>query len=327
MIPNIPLSPQQRRQRRNNLLYLCSTAGVSLAIIIYYFIPRGEQGVSEESAPPPTAAPTAPVMDAEATAAAAAEAALAPTGAANGLDALPPSAEADNEAADTPLTEEELAKLPAWQAALSRLPKEQRLAFTTSFSRAKEAYGTEQWTTCLAHLDNCELIYNGSPNVWNLRACALLAGNALEEAEQNINRSLALNPQDGVALMCQSELLMLRRDFRACIPLLERLRALHQGENEHSLRDAFTFHQLLCHLMLRQEMEARALAANLTPLTDSPLYYFSEAAFRVYKGDSQSALESLRSATTVYGDAGTSSYRKWMDKCGLAEKYVRAKRN
>ncbi len=225
-------------------------------------------------------------------------------------------------------TDEELARLPAWQAAFVRLEPQQRVEFAATFTRAKAAYNAEQWTGCLALLDKCEAIFADSPNVSNLRACALLSINELEQAEPCINRSLQLNPNDSVALMCLAELHMLKQDFRRSIDALQRLRNLHQAEGDRALYDAFTFHQLLCHLMLRQEMEARALVAGLSPICDSPLYYYSEAAFCVYRGDGTAALTPLRSASNIFGNGGTtSSYRKWMSKCGLADKYVRNKRH
>ncbi len=244
----------------------------------------------------------------------------------------PAEAAVPDESATSPLndpefSEEELAKLPPWQAGFNRLSKQDRLSYATAFTKAKAAYNVEQWATCLALLNDCELIYNESPNTWNLRACALLGTGALDEAEPHIQRSLALNANDSVALMCQSELLMLRKDYKGSIEVLQKLRRLHHPSTQRALHDAFSFHQLLCHLMLRQEMEARALVADQTPLCDTPLYYFAEAAFRVYNGDSAGAMEPLRSAVNIFGNGGTtSSYRKWMNKCGLADKYVRNKR-
>ncbi len=313
MNPRIPLSPQQQLKRRKNILFGLTCTGAALFILGYLFWPS-LMPKDEEETPQIIVAPEEEKEEKIDTNAILAEEALA----------IKPGDAAPKEQSPTP--EEELAKLPPWQAAFARMSEENRMAFALAFSKAKAAYGAEQWTHCLALLNDCELIYDGSPNVWNLRACALLATGELDEAESCIKRSLEVNTEDYVALMCQAELLMLRRDFRACIPLLERLRNQHKGEEARPLHDTFAFHQLLCHLMLRQEMEARALVADLTPLTDSPLYYFSQAAFCVYKGDSNGALEPLRSATTIYGNGGaTSSYRKWMNNCGLADKYVRSK--
>ncbi len=318
--PAIPLSPQQLRRRRKNILYSCSCVGIALVILAYLFIPGGSTEGEDDPAPTEqqTGASESETTEAPDAKALLAEEALSDQGI-QGHGASP--------AEEATMTEADLAQLPAWQAGFARLSAENRRAFAIAFAMAKKAYSTEQWAHCLALLNDCELIYDNSPNVWNLRACALLATGELNEAESFINRSLEFNAEDSVALMCKSELLMMRRDFRNCIPLLEHMRRTHKGEENRALHDTFTFHQLLCHLMLRQEMEARALVSGLTPMTDSPLYYFSQAAFCVYKGDSNAALEPLRSATNIYGNAGvTSSYRKWMNGCGLADKYVHGKR-
>ncbi len=316
MKPGLPLPPQLIKKRRQNLLFASGVFGILLAVAIFLLIPRSEKpGSKRPNRPAATATGnTTPGWD-------------------NAAAQDPFSTPADDSYSDeddsaaTPnnseLSEEELAKLPPWEANFMRLSLEHRLAFATAFTKAKAAYAAEQWANCLALLTDCELIYSGSPNVWNLRSCALLASDAPNEAEPSIKRSLELNPEDNVALMCLSEMLMLRQDYQNSIPVLEKLRHIHLSEENRILHDAFAFHQLLCHLMLGQEMEARALVADYTPLTDSPLYYFAQAAFCVYRGDSEAALEPLRAATTIYGNGGaTASYRKWMSKSGLARKYA-----
>ncbi len=387
MNPAIPLSPQQKRIRRNNIIFITAGACAALAALGYLFFPEeglgqlipqltadstphqsdpadGADSAENRDAPAlispaaprhsessgatqaPEAAPAAPAPAATSAATSApttrsqrpaaespannSPAADKADSAASSAQESTPAAEEERPAAPTDelgLTEEDIARLPSWQAGFVRLSQSERAAFATAFTKAKAAYNGEQWANCLAHLNNCDLIYDGSPNVWNLRACALLATNELDAAAPFIARSLKLDPTDSVALMCQSELYMLRKEFGNSIPVLEKLRHMHRAEPDRALHDAFTFHQLLCHLMLRQEMEARALVAGLSPLCDSPLYYYSEAAFSVYRGDSNGALEPLRSASNIFGNGGaTSSYRKWMNKCGLADKYVRNKR-
>ncbi len=374
MTPAIPLSPRQKRQRRNNIIFCSVCACVTIAALTYLFLP--EQEDSPEPRQTPTASTTytpkhsalprteraarsgdtVTTMDTSAVApqsttetSITAESGPTTTSSApvEVYDEYEPDsvksrsallmahAEVDaaaeepaTAAAPDQLSEEELAKLPPWQAAFERLPINKRRAFASCFISAKIAYAAQQWSTCLSHLNDCDLIYNGSPNVWNLRSCALLANQEPEKAEESINRSLELNPDDNVALMCQAERFMLLRDFRSSLAPLERLRRLHPEAEDRTLHDTFTFQQLLCHLMLRQEMEARALVADCTPLTDSPLYYYSQAAFCIYAGDSQGALEPLRACTAIYGSEGIcANYRKWMERSGLADKYVRNRKH
>ncbi len=319
MTPNLPLSPQQRQQRRKNILFTLGCTGAAVGMLAFVFFSGGKTKEPEDAPPPAETQQQAPQPKeaspydnqfhdrelAEETANAATE------------------GEPQEAVTESGLTEAELAKLPPWQAGFERLSREQRVAYATAFTRAKEAYAAKQWSNCLSLLNDCDPIYDQLPDLWNLRSCALLAANEPAEAEACIQRSLSINPDDLVALMAQSEMQMLRRDFAGSISSLERLRRNHQGEANRELCDTFTFHQLLCHLMLRQEMEARALVSGLSPLSDSPLYYFSQAAFCIYKGDNEKALQELRSATSIYGNGGaTASYHKWLGKCGLAEKYT-----
>ncbi len=303
MTPGLPPSKKKRPLSHNAVLVItCLLA--SVGILTYLFYPRQKP---ESNIPTPQQqAAEAPEED---------------------NHAQPEEEDTSIYHDPTELTEQEIAKLPPWEAAFARLSKEQRLTFATIFAKAKQAYAQEQWAVCLSLLHDCELIYANSPNIWNLRSCALLKSNDLEQAEFNINHALELNPEDSVALLNQADLLMMRRDYRNCISTLSKLRSAYSGEGQQQMHDIFAFRLLLCHLMLRQEMEARAIVAGLTPLTDSPLYYFAEAAFAIYKGDSNAALDPLRAATTIYGNGGvTASYRKWMDECGLQEKYIKQRK-
>ncbi len=378
--PPIPLSPQQLRQRRKNLLFATAAIGLSAGLLGYLFLPdllRGEQkathvaesaeerGSSDAVAEAEWAAATSrSAVDAEweAAKAQAAAASMKRAGSTQEQAAEAQSPDAQDTPADSPqaprtpqkaettqtattealtphittplkpqptkeeqseMSAEELAKLSPWQQDIARLSKQDKLAYTSAFRDALQAYQREQWASCLAHLNDCQFIYDGSPDAWNLAACALLSSGAPDEAEKLIQRSLALNAQDSVALMAKAELHMLRRDFQASITQLEQLRHLTPRNSATTLHDTLTFHLLLCHLMLRQEMEARALVSDLNPLSDTPLYYYSQAAFHLYRGENKKALEQLGSATNIYGrGAETSSYRKWLNKCGITEKYA-----
>ncbi len=322
MTPGIPLTPQQRRKRLKNYIFTGVCLSILLAVLLSLLDSGSEQHATQKA---PDVAPTAgeELPEREPQDIASDPFASSNTEFPNELQPENGPPQEQQEASGAAASDDACAKLPPWQTALNKLSQEERTTFIASFNHAKAAYDSEQWVACLSLLNDCDFIYAEHPDVRNLRACALLACDKLDEAETLINRSLELNPNDDVALMNQSELLMLRADFRHCISVLERLRTLHPGNNNRTLHDAFTFHQLLCHLMLRQEMEARALVTNITPMTDSPLYYFSQAAFCIYKGDSQGALAPLRSASAIYSENGTASYRKWITRIGLTRKYVR----
>ncbi len=232
--------------------------------------------------------------------------------------------EADMEAADQEgLTPDELAKLPPWAREFSKLGKEARAQFMLSFSIAKSTYARESWAECIAILHECEVIFDGNPNVWNLRACALIELEAYDEAEAYVSRTLAYKADDPIGLLNLANIQMARNDYPAAIKTLETLRKDLRSEGNHDQLDIFTFRQLLCHLMLRQEMEARALVADINALHDSPLFYLAEAAFAIYKDEREAARKALDSASRIYGGSPLlNAYRKWLERCGLRGKYM-----
>ncbi len=232
--------------------------------------------------------------------------------------------ELDMEAADRDnLTPEELAELPEWAREFSKLGKEARAQFMLSFSIAKAAYSRESWAECVALCNECEVIFDGNPNLWNLRACALIELKAIDEAETYVNRSLAYQADDPIGMLNLANIQMARQEFEACIRTLQALRHDIRPTNNPDQLDIFTFRQLLCHLMLRQEMEARDLVADINALHDSPLFYCAEAAFAIYRNDSDAARRALDSASRIYGRSPLlQAYRKWLEDCGLRDKYM-----
>jgi len=231
----------------------------------------------------------------------------------------PPSEEGTN---DGQTDKREIA-VPLWLQELSNLPAEQRQLYISSFAKAKAAYAAAKFAECELHLNSCEMIYRGNPSVWSLRASLYIVQQRFDEAETLIKKVIKEQPGDSITAFNLSSLSLAKGDYERCIEqtskLLEKIR-FHEGvQLQHSLK----FRLLLAHLMLGQEAEAEKLVADVTPLDDSPLYYYAQAAFAIYRGDSEAAAKEIATADRIYrSEKYLLSYKQSLSASQLQDKYL-----
>ncbi len=227
----------------------------------------------------------------------------------------------DEEGADY-LSREQKEKLPAWALEFAKMRKDRRVLFAATFADAKKKYAIQHYAECLSRLNECDIIFSNNPNVWNLRGCALLEMELHSDAEPWVRKVLEIEPDNLVARMSLAEILMQRDAFEECIPVLVKLRKSLDSQQKPAMRDVFTFRQILCHLMLRQEMEAKAIITSLTPMHDTPLYYLAQASMAIYKDDGTAAANFLNIATRIFSkDKTLLTYKKSLERCGLRDKF------
>ncbi len=301
-----------------NTIVICASSAAILVAAASIFLHSGE----EEQAPLTEDMPPLSAESLRAEGEAGGDLTVVDGGTAAAEDAAADGEEEDP--AEQQMSQEELDKLPRWDRDfLTTISPEARAQFHVSFQAARAAYARESWAECLSFINECELIFDGTPHLWNLKSCALLEMQSLADAETSIRRVLELLPNDQIALMNLASLHVARKDYRAAIPQQEKLRSILRSTNTLDQLDLITFNQLLCHLMLRQEMEARALVADVDIMRDSPLHFCSQAAFAIYKGDSDTAGNYLAKAARIYGnDPLHRLYLRKFSESGLKEKYV-----
>ncbi|MDO5471118.1 MAG: hypothetical protein Q4F38_07425 [Akkermansia sp.] len=208
-----------------------------------------------------------------------------------------------------------------WVKELSNLSPENRTIYTRAFALAKQAYARGLMAECESHLNTCELFTTSNPNVWNLRASVYISQCRFDEAQALLTSVRRSNPQDLVARLSFSMLYLGKGEYAKCIEetdaLLEEIRYKDMMQLSHSL----IFRKVLCCLMLDREAEARALVADISPVDDSPLYYYSQAAFSLAKGDHRAATRDLYAADVIYASVGyLSGYKQAMNFSGISEK-------
>ena len=212
-------------------------------------------------------------------------------------------------------------QLPDWLLQFSNLPREDREQYLRAFNNAKLAYQQGEWVTCIGYLADCEIIFRHNPNVWNLRACCLMEQRFFEEAEEELQRVLKVQPDDPVTVMNLATLQLALRRFQDSINTLQNLRSMLPYDTQEELLQVLDFREFLCLIMLDRTAEARELVKGLTPISDTPLYYYSQAVFAMVAGNRQEAARMLRIASSIFAKGNILvPYQRALEHSGVADK-------
>lgn len=212
-------------------------------------------------------------------------------------------------------------KVAEWVVEISNLPIETRNEYTSSFAAAKKAYFQNEFPTCESYLVTCSLICDKNPNVWSLLASSYIAQKRFDEALPLLERVKAQHPEDNVTRLNLSLLYLGKHDFDACLRVTdELLEELRYDKDMLPLRHNLIHRKILCCLMLGKDGEARALLSGISPLDDSPLYYYGQAALSLSQGKPEEAVQSMKTADRIYSSVPIlRSYKQNLSFSGLME--------
>lgn len=221
--------------------------------------------------------------------------------------------------------------IPDWVSELSNLPPEARQRYINHFAAAKWAYSKGSFAMCENSLAVCESIYDKNPNVWNLRASALLSQQCFEAAEPWLKKVRALYPDDSVCNLNYSLYYLGTAQFEKCLEEAEILLSeIEYKQDMEPLRHSLTFRKVLCLVMLDRVEEARALVKDISALTFTPLYYYSQTVFALTEKDNTRAIQEMKAADKIYStDPYLATYKqalifsKIMEKLSNAPSYTK----
>ena len=209
-------------------------------------------------------------------------------------------------------------ELPQWLVDFSNLPRNDREQYLRAFNNAKHAYQQGQWVACIGYLADCEMIFRGNPNVWNLRACCLMEQKYLEEAAEELEKVRKVLPNDPVTAMNLANIRMARGQYKESIQTLHELRDMLPYETPQELLNVLTFREFLCRIMLNEETEARELVKDFTQMSDTPLYYYSQSVLALSRGDRVEAARLLRIGNSIFAKGNiTVPYQRAMELSGV----------
>lgn len=229
------------------------------------------------------------------------------------------------QAPNSPSEQEEL-DIPQWLADLSNLPREQRQEYIESFTAAKVALTQGDWVTCDTLLTTCELIFRGNPHISNMRAVCYIEQRRFADAELEVAKARKELPDDPTTLVNIATLHMAQGQYQACIDEMTDIIEANRYTVRQDVLDILTFRMFLCHLMLGDEMKALELVQDVSPLCDTPLYYYSRAAVCLFKKDFSGAKGDLQSAAHIFNNnaAQLAPYQRALLSCRMSVPEVKS---
>lgn len=211
-------------------------------------------------------------------------------------------------------------QVPEWLAQLSNLPREQREAYITHFTQAKAALAQGNWVDCDAELTSCEFIFNKNPNIHNLRVVCYIEQKRLDAATEEMEKARKLLPDDATTLVNAASLHMAKKDYRTCIREMTDILETPSYSISEEVRNILIFRVYLCHLMLGELTQAEEWVSELSPISDTPLFYYSRAAVCLYLRDAAGAQRDLQSAANIFSSGGMLiPYQRALLSCDLTE--------
>ncbi len=219
--------------------------------------------------------------------------------------------------------------IPDWVSELSNLSPEDRQRYVNHFSAAKWAYSKGSFDMCERCLDICESIYDKNPNVWNLRASALLSQQCFEAAEVWLKKVRAVYPDDAVSNLNYSLYYLGTAQFEQCLDEVNiLLDEIEYKQEMEALSHALIFRKLLCLVMLNRVDEARELVKDVSALTFTPLYYYSQTVFALIEQDNAKAIQEMKAADKIYSsDAYLPTYKQALIFSKVMEKFTQSASN
>lgn len=209
--------------------------------------------------------------------------------------------------------------MPQWLIDFSNLSREARETYLLTFNKAKQAYQKGEWVTCYGYLSDCEMIFNGNPNVWNLSASCLIEQKYFDEAAKQLEKVLKVIPNDSVAVMNLANLHLATGRYAESIAVIDNLLQELPPDTANELTDVLIYRKVLALVLQDRMTEAKKLVAHLNAFSDTPLYYFSQTAFYLKEGKKVEAARSLRSAGNIFAKSTSlMSYQRALELSRLA---------
>ena len=211
--------------------------------------------------------------------------------------------------------------MPQWLIDFSNLSRDKKEQYLNAFSKAKQAYQQGQWVICYGYLSDCETIFRQNPHVWNLCASCLIEQNFLEDAAIQLEKVSKVIPNDPVLMLNRINLHLATKQYEECLALIDSQLSELSPSTPEEVRNVLLFRKVVTLIQLNRTDEARAQVAHLNAMSDTPLYYYSRAAFFLAEGRNAEAGNSLRSAHNIFARGiALTPYQQTLNLSKLAEK-------
>ena len=208
--------------------------------------------------------------------------------------------------------EAEKQKIPQWIADIRALSEEDQEKYGISAQRCKQLFDQKRVFECLAEIRKAEEIYDQNPAILNLRGACYVEFRNFDKALDAFKLALEIQKGNFNVRFNIAEIKFVSQKYQESLVELESLLKDASGDSSYAgMIPLIKFKSLLCKLKLKDVDGAKKYIADTDFLSDSPIYYYGNAALEYNNGNSTEAEKWLARARRVFSNP--KSLGPWQD--------------
>jgi Flp pilus assembly protein TadD len=191
-----------------------------------------------------------------------------------------------------------LKQLPivAFLILLTQMSFADQRGFGAAFGRAALAFNQGKLAEAEKQIDAAEKVDAKKPEIPNLRGAILIKEKRYEEAAQQFNQALALDPNFYPAKLNLADVDLRQGKYAEATQLFEQLRQLDPGS------ELLQFKLALCALLAGDENRAAAIVDVMKFPGKTPAYYYARVAIALKRSQKETAQKYLENVKKYYSD-------------------------
>lgn len=174
-------------------------------------------------------------------------------------------------------TEETVTGLMPNQQDFLNLPEERRKEFINHIGSASRMFQQKRIFEALDELEKARVIFEASPEVYNLRGSCYVEMRAFDKALREFNEASSLSKENASIEFNIAEVLFVTKQWQKSLEAFEKV-LLKIPEQNTALARLVEFKILLCLKKVGRTDDAVILAEKYDFMDDSPFYYYAQAA-------------------------------------------------
>ncbi|MDA7882514.1 hypothetical protein N9A94_09450 [Akkermansiaceae bacterium] len=170
-------------------------------------------------------------------------------------------------------------ELPQWVVDLKALSDDDQKEYSKISQRCKQLFDQKRIFECLAAIWEAEDIYTGNPGLLNLRGACYVEFRNFDKALKAFDVALEIQKSDFNVRFNIAEIKFVSQKYQEALTDLEALyKEAVEDPNYANMVSLIQFKTVLCKLKLKAPEGAKAIIDETDFLSDSPLYYYGNAA-------------------------------------------------
>lgn len=187
------------------------------------------------------------------------------------------------------------------QKAFLNLAEERRKDFIKHLNEANRLFQQKRIFETLEQLQKAEIIFNESPEIFNLRGSCYVEMRAFDRALEDFNKALTLSEANPSIRFNIAEVYFVTREWQKALEVFEKVLKDLPSQSV-ALGRLIEFKILLCKNKLGKKDEVLILSEKYDFLDDSPYYYYAKAALEYEANNPVKAEEWIATANRIFQD-------------------------